>query len=69
MRQPPPGLIPERTSCPPHRWRISTPDGPLSPGYCVYCGAEDDFKNSYGYDDSWREQADTTAKALLRGAL
>ncbi len=33
-----------------HYWIIETPNGPSSPGYCKYCGAERDFRNTLGPD-------------------
>ena len=29
-----------------HRWMIERPNGPTSPGRCLVCGAEGEFKNS-----------------------
>lgn len=33
-----------------HYWIIETPNGPSSRGYCKYCGAERDFRNTLGPD-------------------
>ena len=35
-------------TCPPHRWRIAEPNGPLSDAYCRYCGEHRMMPNAEG---------------------
>lgn len=32
-----------------HHWKIAPPEGPFSKGFCIRCGAEQDFQNYITY--------------------
>jgi hypothetical protein len=54
------GMTTNNARCPPHHWKLESPDGPICKGRCQKCGAERDFPAVYEWHREW--QASGAAK-------